>query len=240
MDPGDLLAFLVLSWVLCMGFGGAQGQYSSVVSRYSERELWLKPYDWTYLRVELPPSFSAATMNFMTNVDIDREKIKDLPLGELPIICLKEGNPPIPDLSDTYLDISNFLSTGSFGDANNLSDVGQCVPFQKNMTITLTNEQISPGVWYIGYFNGLGPSRTQSKMISRGKAYTVSTGIVIQGCPMTNFWGPYCNQTISMIYCSQPSIYNNSSLLDLNMHNLEKNEMNKEANQNWWTPIVVS
>ncbi|OAY76493.1 Transmembrane protein 8B [Ananas comosus] len=231
MDPGDLLAFLVLSWVLCMGFGGAQGQYSSVVSRYSERELWLKPYDWTYLRVELPPSFSAATMNFMTNVDIDREKIKDLPLGELPIICLKEGNPPIPDLSDTYLDISNFLSTGSFGDANNLSDVGQCVPFQKNMTITLTNEQISPGVWYIGYFNGLGPSRTQSKMISRGKAYTVSTGIVIQGCPMTNFWGPYCNQTISMIYCSQPSIYNNSSLLDLNMHNLEKNEMNKEANQ---------
>lgn len=82
----------------------------------------------------------------------------------------------------------------------------------------LTNDQISPGVWYIGYFHGLGPARTQSKMISRGKARLVSTRITVRGCPTSAFWGPYCNQTVEMIGCSQPSINNNSrNLLDLNI-----------------------
>jgi hypothetical protein len=31
--------------------------------------------------------------------------------------------------------------------------------------VTLWFVQIFPGVWYIGYFHGLGPARTQSKMV---------------------------------------------------------------------------
>ncbi|XP_024316796.1 uncharacterized protein LOC100844795 isoform X3 [Brachypodium distachyon] len=112
--------------------------------------------------------------------------------------------------------------------------MAQCIPFQKNTTIVLTNEQISPGVWYIGYFNGLGPARTQSKMISRGRARSVSTSITVEGCPTSALWGPYCNQTIEMIGCSRFSRYNNSrNLLDLNIdlrRTLNTSENNRRTN----------
>ncbi|VAH16003.1 unnamed protein product [Triticum turgidum subsp. durum] len=141
-----------------------------------------------------------------------REHLKDLPKSDLAIICLMIANPPIPDTSDYYLDnlLSNFLAVGSFGNTNNQSNLAQCIPFQKNTTIVLTNGQISPGIWYIGYFNGLGPARTQSKMISRGRALSVSTSITVEGCPTSALWGPYCSQTIETIACSQFSRYNNS------------------------------
>uniref|UniRef100_A0ACD5TP34 Uncharacterized protein n=1 Tax=Avena sativa TaxID=4498 RepID=A0ACD5TP34_AVESA len=183
-----------------------------VLSNYGQSRLSLKPYDWSYLRVDLPASFSSITMNFATNRDIPREHLRDLPRSDIAIICLMIANPPIPDISDYYLDnlLSNFLAVGSFGDMNNHSNLAQCIPFQKNTTIVLTNDQISPGVWYIGYFNGLGSARTQSKMISRGRARSVSTSITVEGCPTSALWGPYCNQTIEMIACSQFSRYNNS------------------------------
>lgn len=98
----------------------------------------------------------------------------------------------------------------------------------------LSNNQISPGVWYIGYFNGLGPARTQSKMISRGRARSVSTSITIEGCPTSALWGPYCNQSIEMIGCSQFSRYNNPrNLLDQNIHtrkSLNTRENNRRTN----------
>jgi hypothetical protein len=54
--------------------------------------------------------------------------------------------------------------------------------------------------------------------ISRGKSRLVSTHVTVRGCPTSAFWGPYCNQTVEMIGCSQPSKDNNSSnLLDLNI-----------------------
>ncbi|XP_072988826.1 uncharacterized protein [Typha latifolia] len=201
------LLLLFCSWDLLVGFAAGQDHFGSVISSYRERDIWLKPFDWTYLRVELPAWFSSATMSFVSNVDIDKERMKGLPISSLPMICLKDGSPPIPDLSENYLDdlLSNFLMNGSFWVVQNHSDVEQCIPFQRNMTITLTNEQISPGVWYIGFFNGLGPFRTQSKMISRGKACSIRTSISIEGCPATTLWGPYCNQTVLMITCSQPS-----------------------------------
>ncbi|KAM3401939.1 hypothetical protein ACQJBY_006103 [Aegilops geniculata] len=119
-----------------------------VLASYAQPKLSLRPYDWTYLRVNLPASFSSITMNFATDRDI-----------------------------------------------------------------------ISPGIWYIGYFNGLGPARTQSKMISRGRALSVSTSITVEGCPTSALWGPYCNQTIETIGCSQFSRYNNSrDLLDLTIN----------------------
>ncbi|CAN6323847.1 unnamed protein product [Urochloa humidicola] len=219
--------------VLLLGAGlpgcAAQGD-EVVVASYGQGKLWLKPYDWTYLRVELPPSFSSVTMGFATDMDIQRENLKGIPRRELAIICLMNSNPPIPDISDSYLEslLSNFLPAGPFGNGNiiNQSNLAQCIPFQKNTTVVLTNDQISPGVWYIGYFHGLGPARTQSKMISRGKSHLVSTHITVRGCPTSAFWGPYCNQTVEMIGCSQPSIDNNSrNLLDLNI----------ERRSSWYT-----
>uniref|UniRef100_A0A452YBJ8 EGF-like domain-containing protein n=1 Tax=Aegilops tauschii subsp. strangulata TaxID=200361 RepID=A0A452YBJ8_AEGTS len=47
-------------------------------------------------------------------------------------------------------------------------------------------------------------------MISRGRALSVSTSITVEGCPTSALWGPYCNQTIETIGCSQFSRYNNS------------------------------
>jgi hypothetical protein len=75
-----------------------------VVASYGQGRLWLKPYDWTYLRVELPPSFSSVTMDFATDMDIQREHMKRIPKSELAIICLMNSNPPIPDISESYLD----------------------------------------------------------------------------------------------------------------------------------------
>ncbi|KAJ1295396.1 hypothetical protein BS78_01G220600 [Paspalum vaginatum] len=214
----------------------AQGE-EVVLASYGQGKLWLKPYDWTYLRVELPPSFSSVTMDFASDIDIQREHLKGIPRSELAIICLKNSNPPIPDTSDSYLDslLSNFLPAGSFGNSNviNQSNLVQCIPFQKNTTIVLTNDEISPGIWYIGYFHGLGPARTQSKMISRGKARLVSTHITVRGCPTSAFWGPYCNQTVDMVGCSQPSIDNSRNLLDPNIerrNNLYTRQHNRRIN----------
>ncbi|XP_051184758.1 uncharacterized protein [Lolium perenne] len=206
-------AALLTLGVACLAAGPwACAAQPVVLSSYGQSRLSLKPYDWTYLRVDLPASFSSVTMDFATDRDIPREHLRDLPRSDLAIICLMIANPPIPDISGYYLDnlLSDFLAVGSFGNMNNQSNLAQCIPFQKNTTIVLTNDQILPGVWYIGYFNGLGSARTQSKMISRGRARSVSTSITVEGCPSSALWGPYCNQTIEMIGCSQLSRYNNS------------------------------
>ncbi|KAL6128677.1 hypothetical protein ACLB2K_072032 [Fragaria x ananassa] len=79
---------------------------------------------------------------------------------------------------------------------------------QKNFTVKLTNEQISPGVWYLGLFNGIGPARTQSKMINRKSEYTFSANITVEGCTTQTMWGQYCNQTIYPLPCSLSGRYN--------------------------------
>lgn len=70
--------------------------------------------------------------------------------------------------------------------------------------------------------------------ISRGKAHLVSTRITVRGCATSAFWGPYCNQTVDMIGCSQPSIDNNSrNLLDLKVerrNSLYTREHNRRIN----------
>jgi hypothetical protein len=62
----------------------------------------------------------------------------------------------------------------------------------------------------------------------------VSTSISVKGCPTSAFWGPYCNQTVEMIGCSQPSMFNNSrNLLDLSVEkstNLNTREHNRRTN----------
>ncbi|WOL06177.1 hypothetical protein Cni_G14909 [Canna indica] len=232
----SLLAFLC-SWVGAM-VGLSSSQAPSVLSSFSRPKVSLGPYDWTYLRVEVPPWFSSMTINFVSNVDIDKSQAKHLPKSNLPLVCLRGGSPPIPDVSDIYLDnsLSRFMLNGSFGGPWYLSDAEQCIPFRRNMSVTLTNEQISSGTWYFGFFNGLGPARTQSKMISRGKTYTFGISIVVEGCSIMGILGPYCNQSIYMTSCSQSSINKQSrSLLDSNMDrigslNRHQDRKNNEAN----------
>lgn len=42
-----------------------------------------------------------------------------------------------------FVAVSNFLVVGSFGSTNNQSDLAQCIPFQKNTTIVLRNDQVN-------------------------------------------------------------------------------------------------
>ncbi|CAL9163504.1 unnamed protein product [Musa hybrid cultivar] len=230
------LLVLLCSWAMAtVGFSACQAP--SVVSSFSRPKVWLGPYDWTYLRGMIPPQ----TLQ-------DKEQAKQYPKSNLPLVCFRGGSPPIPDVSGIHLDdsLSKFVLYGSFGGASNLSFIDQCIPFQKNLSVTLTNELISPGIWYFGFFNGLGPARTQSKMINRGKAYIFSISIVIEGCSTMGVWGPYCNQSVNMIPCFQSSIDKHSrKLLDLNMYSWgslnhmaqagEDKEANYHLSSKWMT-----
>ncbi|XP_052728378.1 uncharacterized protein LOC108328932 isoform X3 [Vigna angularis] len=136
--------------------GTGQGE-TFTVSSFSYPETRLRPFDLRYIRVDLPPWFSALSIALKSDVDIDISRIERVPTRTLPIICFRDGSPPLPDALNTSLKDS--ATSGING-----LDVEQCFPMQKNITMKLTNNQISPGVWYIGLFNGIGPTRTQSKM----------------------------------------------------------------------------
>ncbi|KAL2326309.1 hypothetical protein Fmac_025367 [Flemingia macrophylla] len=107
-------------------------------------------------RVDIPPWFSAVSIALNSDVDLDLSKVERISESSLPIICFRDGSPPLPDALNTSLKES--AVTGLNG-----LDVEQCF-MEKNITMKLTNEQISPGAWYIGLFNGIGATRTQSKM----------------------------------------------------------------------------
>uniref|UniRef100_A0A2N9FV88 Uncharacterized protein n=1 Tax=Fagus sylvatica TaxID=28930 RepID=A0A2N9FV88_FAGSY len=113
-------------------------------------------------------------------------------------ICFHYGGPPLPDVSDMALDklVLYYMLNGPIGSISNLQNAEQCYLLQKNMTIKLTSQQITPGVYYIGLFNGLGPLRTQSKMINRGSAYTFSANITVKGCLHPRMWGENCTQEV--------------------------------------------
>ncbi|XP_020261416.1 uncharacterized protein LOC109837535 isoform X2 [Asparagus officinalis] len=156
---------------------------SFLISSFRLSETWLRPYDWQYIRVDVPPWFSSMTLTFVSDIEISKGNIKQIPKSNLPLICLKDGSPPIPDISESYLDssLSNFLVNGSFGGPQAIR-VEQCIPFRKNVTVVLSNEQIN-----------------------RGHAYMFRTNIIVQGCSSSAIWGQYCNQSIDMVTCSQSS-----------------------------------
>ncbi|XP_040866697.1 uncharacterized protein [Glycine max] len=79
---------------------------------------------------------------------------------------------------------------------------------EKNITMKLTNEQISPGALYIGLFNGIGDTRTQSKMIIRGSAYSFSANISVEACSNSMMRGELCNSTIYPLSCTAFDVYN--------------------------------
>ncbi|KAI3975022.1 hypothetical protein MKX01_005133 [Papaver californicum] len=178
-----------------------------IMSSLSYPETKLKPYNWNYIRVDLPTWFSSMYLSIQS--DVDSNTIKHLSKSELPLICFRDGSPPLPDVTQEALRdlVLNPLTNISFGGIRDLQDGERCQLLQKNIMLSLTNEQITPGVFYIGLFNGIGPIRTQGKMIIRGRSYTFSANVTIEGCSTPSFWGPYCNQTVGSLSCAESDGY---------------------------------
>ncbi|XP_012843949.1 PREDICTED: uncharacterized protein LOC105963998 [Erythranthe guttata] len=174
------------------------------ISSFSYGRTLVKPYDWHYIKVELPPWFSSLSLALESDVDLDLNKINNASASSLPMICFREGSPPLPDVYNTSLTglVIDRVSNGSFIGTQSLQNVDKCYPMQSNISLRLTNEQISPGTWYLGLFNGIGSIRTQSKMINRGSAYSFSGNVTVEGCSTSTMLGQFCNQTVTALSCN--------------------------------------
>ncbi|XP_057454664.1 uncharacterized protein LOC130746140 isoform X1 [Lotus japonicus] len=178
---------------------GTTGDFFTV-SSFSYPQTTLRPFDFRYIRVDIPPWFSAVTIALKSDVDLDVTRIERVPKSTLPIICFRDGSPPLPDVLNTS------LKDSAVSGINGL-DVEQCFPMEKNISMKLTNEQISPGSWYIGLFNGIGATRTQSKMITRGPAYSFSANISVAACTNSMMSGKFCNSTVYPLSCTTSDVY---------------------------------
>ncbi|XP_058754305.1 uncharacterized protein LOC131627466 isoform X2 [Vicia villosa] len=131
----------------------------------------------------------------------DVARIERVPKRSLPIICFRDGSPPLPDALNTSLKLSTVSGINGI-------DMEQCFPMEKNITMKLTNELVSPGAWYIGVFNGFGDARTQSRMIIRGPSYSFSANISVEACTNSLMSGEFCNITVNPLSCTASDVYN--------------------------------
>ncbi|CAN1293249.1 Transmembrane protein 8B [Linum perenne] len=199
---GSCLLLLLLSSPSCIINGQQLGfSETSTVSSLRYPQTRVKPYDLRYIRVELPPWFSSVSIAVDSD-DVGSKASKDTN----PIICLRDGSPPLPDVLSSSVMRSGPLSNAAFESIQGSQNVN-CFLMQKNLTVKVTNEQVSPGVWYLGVFNGIGATRAQSKMIVRRPDYSFSANISIDGCMTTTMWGQYCNQTMYPLSCSLSNNY---------------------------------
>ncbi|XP_071707803.1 uncharacterized protein [Rutidosis leptorrhynchoides] len=175
---------------------------SFTISSFTYGRTVLKPYDWRYIRVDLPTGFSSMTVSLESDVHLDTNSIMMSDKTNLPMICAREGSLPSPDTYNTSFIglVLGPILNGSLA-MEGLQFAEKCYPMQKNILIRLTNEQISPGVWYFGLFNGIGSARTQSKMINRGSGYSFSGNVSVEGCFSPFVSGEFCNQTIEHLSC---------------------------------------
>ncbi|KAI4355107.1 hypothetical protein L6164_003911 [Bauhinia variegata] len=202
-----ILSFFVLFFCffgLCCANDELGSDDTFTVSSFSYPETTLRPFDLRYIRVDLPQWFSAVSIALNSDVHLDVERVERIPESALPIICFRDGSPPLPDALNTSLKDSAISGISGL-------DVEQCFPMQKNITMKLTNEQISPGVWYIGLFNGIGATRTQSKMIVRGSSYSFSANVSVEACTNSIMWGQFCNSTIHSLSCTASNAQNASN-----------------------------
>ncbi|GJW56380.1 transmembrane protein-related protein [Tanacetum coccineum] len=147
-------------------------------------------------------SFSSMTVALESDVKLNKNYVKKANMYNLPIICVREGSPPLPDAYNTSFTglVLDPISNESLG-TQGLQFAEKCYPMQNNIFLRLTNEQISPGVWYFGLFNGIGLMRTQSKMINRGSGYSFSGNVSIEGCMGPSISGQFCNKTVDQLSC---------------------------------------
>ncbi|KAL0379493.1 UNVERIFIED_CONTAM: hypothetical protein Sangu_0013600 [Sesamum angustifolium] len=55
------------------------------------------------IAVDLAPWFSSMSLALESDVDIDLNKVNNASASSLPIICLREGSLPLPDVYDPSL-----------------------------------------------------------------------------------------------------------------------------------------
>ncbi|GAY51476.1 hypothetical protein CUMW_134460, partial [Citrus unshiu] len=199
-----LSCFFVRSYSL--GEVDAYGTFSISSFRYPETRL--RPFDSRYFRVDLPPWFSSLSIVLESDVDLDARRIAKVPESALPLICLRDGSLPLPQVTNAFVKVLGSFSNGSSNELEDIQNEEQCYPMQKNISVKLTNEQISPGAWYLGFFNGVGAIRTQSKMIIRGPSYSFTANISVEGCTTSTMWGQYCNQSVDPLSCVRSDSYN--------------------------------
>ncbi|KAL3622148.1 hypothetical protein CASFOL_033559 [Castilleja foliolosa] len=234
---GQIYLSLFIIFLVCVYVCDSQEQALNTytISSFSYARTLLNPYDWRYIRVELPPWFSSFSLSLESDVVHDPNKINNASSIFSQIICFREGSPPLPDVYNNSLVglARDHISSDSFVGTQNLQNVEKCYPMQKNISLRVTNEQISPGTWYFGLFNGIGPTRTQSKMvqplaqisnstryyhatpeINRGDSYFFSGNISVEGCTTSMMLGPFCNQTVNTLSCNES--YN---LTVIDLHN---------------------
>ncbi|KAL8138493.1 hypothetical protein V2J09_004494, partial [Rumex salicifolius] len=180
---------------------------SLTISSFIYPQTKLRPFDWRYIRVDIPQWFSSVSVELESDVDLDTNHVSRISRSALRLLCLRYSGLPLPDLSNNSLHnlVLESFSNKSLREYHGLQNGEHCYPMQRMINLYLTNEQILPGVWYLGLFNGLGAMRTQSKMASivRGSAYSFSANISLEGCISQNSWGQYCNQTIESLSCAQ-------------------------------------
>ncbi|KAM1140681.1 hypothetical protein ACFX13_041454 [Malus domestica] len=204
----SLFVLFFCLFVHCYSYGELGPYTSFTVSSFSYPPTTIGPSGFRYIRVEMPPWFSSMSIAMISNVELAAGDIEKVPKIKLPLICFRAGSLPLPDVNTSLVDsVLAPLYNGSYKGIQALQSSEQCYPMQKNFTIKLTNEQISPGVWYFGLFNGIGPTRTQSKMINRSPSYTFSANITVEGCTTLTMWGPDCNQTINPLSCALSNSY---------------------------------
>lgn len=136
-----------------------------------------------------------------SDVDLDPKSFTNGPKSNLPMLCFRQGSPPLPDVHNTSSTALSPITNGSFGGVQGTQISEVCYAMQKHITMRFSNEQISAGIWYVGFFNGIGVTRTQSKMINRGPSYSFNGNVTVEGCMIPMMWGKYCNQTIDQLSC---------------------------------------
>ncbi|BBG97554.1 transmembrane protein-related protein [Prunus dulcis] len=152
--------------------------------------------------IELPPWFSSMSVAMNSDVHRATGDIAKVPKSTLPLICFRDGSPPLPDVNSSLMDsVLVPHSNGSFKGIEALQSSEQCYPMQKNFTVKLTNEQIN-----------------------RAPAYSFSANITVEGCTTLTMWGPDCNQTINPLSCALSDSYSpadNSSEADFYNQTIE-------------------
>ncbi|KAE9460141.1 hypothetical protein C3L33_07949, partial [Rhododendron williamsianum] len=137
---------------------------------------------------DLPPWFSSMSVSLESDVDLDPGKIENIPSSKLPIICLREGSPPLPDVYNISLAglVLEAISNAPFADIRGLQNAELCYPMQQNMSVIVTNEQV----------------HLSRSLINRGPVYSFSGNISVEGCATPSMWGQYCNQTVDLLSCA--------------------------------------
>ncbi|CAL1375286.1 unnamed protein product [Linum trigynum] len=153
----------------------------------------LHPYDWSYMRVELPSSYSLASISVQSSIYDEANGTSSRKRERLPLMCLRNGGPPIPDVSRFAVN-GLVLTRPSEGRTYVQDHDDQCYPLRQNMSFILTYDKVPPGTYYLGFFNGLGLSRNQAKSTKKGLGFSFSANVTAHGCKQASgYRGESCN-----------------------------------------------